>query len=306
MRAQFVLRRLVTSFLTVIAVMVVVFFIARLRGDPTALLVGDNASVEQIEQLRHKLGYDRPIYVQFIDFLGHAARGDLGDSLWQHQPAFKLVMDRLPATASLGLIALGLALLVAVPSGVIAAVRRGTIIDRLIMSGALLGQSLPTFWIGIVVILVFSVRLHWLPASGTGSWTHYILPAITLASFSIARVARLVRSSMLDVLHRDYIRTARAKGLSDQRVIGGHALRNALIPVVTIIGIEAGQLLSGAIITETIFAWPGLGQLMIQAISNRDFPLLQAAAAVVATIFVATNLIVDLAYMFLDPRIRYG
>lgn len=306
MRAQFVLRRLFTSFLTVIAVMVVVFFIARLRGDPTVLLVGDNASVEQIDQLRHKLGYDRPIYVQFIDFLGHAARGDLGDSLWQHQPAFKLVMDRLPATASLGLIALGLALLVAVPSGVIAAVRRGTIIDRLIMSGALLGQSLPTFWIGIVVILVFSVRLHWLPASGTGGWTHYILPAITLASFSIARVARLVRSSMLDVLHRDYIRTARAKGLSDQRVIGGHALRNALIPVVTIIGIEAGQLLSGAIITETIFAWPGLGQLMIQAISNRDFPLLQAAAVVVATIFVATNLIVDFAYMVLDPRIRYG
>jgi peptide/nickel transport system permease protein len=306
MHASYIIRRLLTSAVTVIAVVSVVFFISRLRGDPTTLLVGDNATNEQIDQLRRQLGYDRPVIVQFFDFVWQALRGDLGDSLWQHQPAFSLVLDRLPATASLGAIALALTVIIAVPCGVLAAVYRGTVVDRAVMSVALLGQTMPTFWIGIVLILIFAVNLQWLPASGTGDWKHYILPAITLACFSVARIARLVRSSMLDVLHREFIRTARAKGLTEPTVINRHAFRNALIPIVTIIGIEAGQLLSGAIITETIFAWPGLGQLMIQAISNRDFPLVQAAAIVIATIFVFVNFLVDLLYMTLDPRIRYA
>lgn len=306
MRARLVIQRFITSVLTVVAVVTVVFFISRLRGDPTTLLVGDNASAEQIDQLRQQLGYDRPLVVQYLDYVGNALRGDLGTSLWQHQPAFNLVVDRLQATASLGALALALTIVIAVPCGVLAAVYRGTVVDRLVMSIALLGQTLPTFWIGIVFILVFAVNLQWFPASGTGSWKHFILPAVTLACFSIARIARLVRSSMLDVLHRDYIRTARAKGLSQPTVVNRHAFRNALIPIVTIIGIEAGQLLSGAIITETIFAWPGLGQLMIQAISNRDFPLVQAAAIVIASMFVFVNFAVDILYMFLDPRIRYA
>ena len=231
--------------------------------------------------------------------------GDLGRSLRYRQPALPLVLERLPATAELALAALFVSLLVAIPAGVISAVRRDTAYDNLTMLGALFGQSMPVFWLGIMLILIFSVRLELLPTSGRGGLDHLILPAVTLGLYSTARVTRLVRAGMLDVIGQDYIRTAQAKGLPDRRVIVKHALRNTLIPVVTIIGLELGTLLGGAVITETIFAWPGIGRLAVTAIFQRDYPLVQATVLVTALVFVLSNLLVDLLYGWLDPRIRY-
>jgi ABC-type dipeptide/oligopeptide/nickel transport system permease component len=303
---RFILRRLGQAVLVVVGVSLVVFFVIRLTGDPAYLMLSPDASEADRLRFVRELGLDRPLYVQYAVFAKRAVQGDLGRSLRYRQPALPLVLERLPATIELALAALIVSLTVAVPAGVIAAVRRNTAYDNLTMLSALFGQSMPVFWLGIMLILLFSVRLELFPTSGRGSLAHLVLPALTLGLYSTARVTRLVRAGMLDVIGQEYIRTAWAKGLPERRVIGKHALRNTLIPVVTIVGLELGGLLSGAVITETIFAWPGVGRLAVTAIFQRDYPLVQAVVLVTALVFVFSNLLVDLVYGWLDPRIRYG
>lgn len=297
-------RRLVQAVFILWAVATIAFFLTYLSGDPAELMIGDNWSAEQIANFREYMGYDRPVLVQYAEFLKRITQGDLGLSVRQQVPVTQLIAERFPATLILTLCALAIIVVVAIPVGVLSAVKRNSIGDRVAMSGALLAQSVPTFWLGIMLILVFGVTLRWLPISGMGSPAHLIMPAITLSTFSTARIARLVRSSMLDVLDSDYIRTARAKGISNRRVYYVHALRNALIPVITLLGIEVGSLLGGALITETVFAYPGIGRLTIQAIHARDLPLVQGVITFGAMIFVIVNLLVDLSYSFIDPRIR--
>jgi len=300
----FFVRRLAQSVLVILGVSILSFGIMFLSGDPTMLMVGEDWSVKQVEEFRHIMGFDRPWYVQYWDFVTKAAQGDFGLSLRHKQPTFTLVMSRMPATLELTFAAMLLSIILAFPVGILSAVKRDSIYDGLSMGGALLGQSVPVFWLGIMLILVFSVKLQWTPVAGRGTWTHLILPAITLGAFFIARNARMVRSCMLDVLGMEYVTTARSKGLREFVVIYKHALRNALIPVVTLIGLQFGALLGGAVITETIFAWPGVGRLVIQAIQGKDLPLVQAAVTVLALSFVLINLLVDYLYCILDPRVR--
>lgn len=301
---QYILRRLFLSVFVVAGVTVVVFVVVRLSGDPTALMISPEASAEDVAELRHRMGFDRPVIVQFWDFLTGAVRGDFGDSLRYREPAFGLVVERLPATVQLTVASLLIAVIVALPAGIVSAVKRNTIWDRLAMFLALFGQSMPVFWFGILLILIVSVQLQVLPSSGSGDVRHLILPAITLGLYSTARITRLVRSEMLEMISQDFVRTARAKGLRERAVLYRHALRNALIPVVTVIGIEAGGMLGGAVITETVFAWPGIGQLAVRAIFNRDYPLIQAVVFTIACLFVLINLFVDVLYAMLDPRIK--
>ncbi len=280
-----------------------VFALSHLSGDPVSLMVGPTATQADIEALRQSMNLDRPFFMQYAAFLGGVLQGDFGTSLWQHQPALGLVLDRFPFTIQLAAAALFLALLVAVPLGILSAVYRNSLLDRLAIGTSLVGQSVPGFWLGLLLILLFSVTLRLLPTGGSGSLLHLILPAVTLAAFTMGRIARLVRTNMLDALNSDALRTARAKGLREMTVVLKHGLRNAAIPIVTLIGLDASSLLGGAVITETIFAWPGLGRLVVQAISQRDFPLVQAATLCIAVIVVAVNLLVDLSYSFLDPRV---
>jgi ABC-type dipeptide/oligopeptide/nickel transport system permease component len=250
------------------------------------------------------MGFNDPFLVQYWRFLRGAVQGNFGESLRHGQPAMRLVLERLPATFELAGAAMLIALCVAIPAGILSAVRRNTASDYCSTVVALLGQSMPTFWLGIMLILVFSVWLRVLPSSGRGDLEHLLLPAVTLGLFTTARMMRLTRSGMLEVLGQDYIRTARAKGLGEPPVVWKHALRNAAVPIVTIAGLELGALLGGSVVTETIFAWPGVGRLSVQAIYNRDYPVVQAAVFVLATTFVVVNLLVDLVYTSLDPRIR--
>jgi peptide/nickel transport system permease protein len=275
-----------------------------LAGDPATAMVGEDWTREQIAEFRHVMGFDQPWYVQYGRFLSRAVRGDFGVSLRQRQPNLTLIFERMPATLQLAACAMLLSIVVAVPAGVISATRRHSWLDHGASLAAMLGQSMPAFWLGIMLILIFGVGLRWTPVAGRGGLAHLILPAITLAAYPIARNARMMRSSILEVLGQAYVTTARAKGLREFLVITRHAMRNALIPVVTLIGLEFGALLGGAVITESIFAWPGVGRLTVQAIYGRDIPLVQAAVIVLAGIFVVINLLVDLFYVVLDPRIR--
>lgn len=301
---QFILRRLFLSIFVIGGVTVVVFMLVRLSGDPTALMISPTASAEDVAELRRQLGFDRPLIVQFWDFLTGVVRGDFGDSLRYREPAFGLVMERLPATVQLTVASLLVAVCVALPAGIISAVKRNTIWDRVSMFLALFAQSMPVFWFGILLILIVSVQLQLLPSSGSGSFRHLILPALTLGLYSTARITRLVRSEMIETISQDFVRTARAKGLRERSVLYRHALRNALIPVVTVIGIEAGGMFAGAVITETVFAWPGIGQLAVTSIFNRDYPLIQAIVFTIACLFVFINLTVDVLYAVLDPRVK--
>jgi peptide/nickel transport system permease protein len=253
---------------------------------------------------RHALGFDRPLYEQYARYVTRAAQGDLGTSLRSSRPVVELIMQRLPATVELTFAALLIAVAIAVPAGIISAVKRGSAIDRLAMVGAVAGQAVPIFWLALLLIAFFGVRLRWFPVYGTGTLAHLVLPAVSLSTIILGRLARLVRSSMLEVLGQDYVRTARAKGLAEPRVLGAHALKNAAIPIVTLLGLQFAQLLGGAVVTETIFAWPGIGRLVVEAIFNRDFPVVQGVVLVVSLIFVAVNMLVDLAYAALDPRVR--
>jgi peptide/nickel transport system permease protein len=297
-------RRLLQSLLVLFGVSFVVFFILHLTGDPALVLLPPDASVEDVQRFREAMGFNDPFFVQYGRFLSGALRGDFGQSVRHGEPAFDLVVERMPATFELAGSALVVALVLAIPAGIISAVRRNTMLDYVSTIVALLGQSMPTFWLGIMLILVCSVQLNLLPSSGRGGLEHLILPAITLGLFTTARITRLTRSGMLEVLNQDYIRTARAKGVSDPPVIWKHALKNAAIPIVTIVGIELGTLLGGSVITETIFAWPGVGRLSVQAIYNRDYPVVQAAVFLLSTTFVLVNLVVDMLYTYLDPRVR--
>ncbi len=300
----FIIRRLIYSVFVVLLVSLLVFSISHLSGDPAVLMAPAEARPEDIQVIRVNLGLDKPLPEQYLNFLGNALRGDLGQSLWQKQPALNLILERFPATLTLTAVSLALAVLAGLPLGIIAAVRKDGTIDRVTMLVAVFGQSIPNFWLGLMLILTFAVTLHWLPSSGQGTWQHVVMPAITLAAFPLARLARLTRSGLLEVLNQDYIRTARAKGLRQNAVILRHALRNTAIPIVTVMGLQIGTLIGGAFIVETIFAWPGLGRLVIQAVFARDYPLVQASTMVIAIVFVVINLLVDVSYSFLDPRIR--
>lgn len=300
----YVIRRLLQTVVVIFGVTLLTFGVVFATGDPTLLLVGQGATAEQIEQLRHQMGFDRPWPIQYLDYMSRAVHGDFGTSLRSREPAFNVVLDRMPATLALTGAALLFSLVIALPLGIISAVRRDSIYDHLSMLGALVGQSVPAFWLGLMLILVVGVRLRWLPISGAGDLKHLILPGITLGTYSLARNARLIRSSVLEILGLDFVRTARAKGLPQLLVVRRHVLKNAMLPVVTVIGLDLGVLLGGAVITETIFAWPGVGRLVVTAIQGKDYPLIQAAVTMLAVFFVLLNLLVDLAYTYLDPRIR--
>ncbi len=301
---RYLIRRLGQAVLVLIGVSALVFLLLHLSGDPAALLLPQDVSAEELQRFRRAMGFEDPLPVQFGRFLRGVAAGDFGQSLRHGEPAMSLVLERLPATALLAAAAMGVSLAVAVPLGVAAAVRRGSWFDRATMGAALVGQSLPVFWVGIMLILLFAVRARWLPSFGTGTAAHLVLPAVTLAGFLVARIARLTRAGMVEALNEDYVRTARAKGLTEGAVVWKHALKNAALPIVTIVGLDLGTLLGGAVITETVFAWPGVGRLAIQAIANRDFPVVQAAVFAFGMVFVAVNLVVDLCYAALDPRAR--
>ncbi len=302
----YVLVRLGEALVAVWGVLTIVFIVLRLSGDPTLLLLPVGATPTQVAEFRHELGFDRPLLIQYTAFLARAVRGDFATSLRSGRPALALVLERLPATAELAIGALLLAALAGGAAGLLAAAYRGGVAELAMMGGALLGQAMPVFWLGVLLILVFGVQLHWLPTGGSGDFRHAVLPMLTLAAYSSATIARLFRSSLLDVLGQDYIRTARGKGATRWAVLIRHATRNALLPVVTVLGLQAGTLLGGSVITETIFSWPGVGRLAIQAIQNRDFPVVQAAVTIVAVTFVLVNLSVDLLYSAIDPRVRFA
>jgi peptide/nickel transport system permease protein len=303
---RFLLRRVPQLVVVLFGVSIVTFGMVRLTGDPVTVLLGETATDEAIAQIRSELALDRPVHVQYARFIRNALRGDFGESLRYRQPALTLFVERLPATLELAGAALLLALIIGLPIGITAALRPQSAFDGLVRGLALTGQAIPGFYLGLVAIIVFGAQLRLLPTGGRGSLAHLILPAFTLAAYQAAIVARFARGAMLEVLGEDYIRTARAKGLRRFRVIVQHGLRNALIPVVTIIALQVGTLLSGAVVTETVFSWPGVGRLAVQAIYARDFPIVQVTVMVTAALFVAINLLTDLLYVLLDPRVRVG
>lgn len=302
---RYLLKRLWHTVFVVIGISAISFFFIHLSGDPVMLMLPGDASMQQIEELRQKLGFNDPIYIQYARFVAGALKGDFGESLYYHVPAMDLILERLPASLELSTAALLIALAVAVPIGIVSAVYRGSVLDTGSMLAALFGLSMPHFWLGIMFIMIFSVHLGWLPTSGRGTASQLIMPALALGLGLMAMFARLTRSVMLEVLSLDYIRTARAKGIRESLVICKHALKNALIPLVTVAGMQFGMLIGGTVIIETVFAWPGVGRLVVQAIFNRDYPLVQSTVFVLALIFVAANLLVDLLYVYLDPRISY-
>ncbi|PYN16585.1 MAG: ABC transporter permease [Candidatus Rokuibacteriota bacterium] len=296
----FLASRLVRAAVALWLVSTVVFVVMRLSGDPVPLLLPPDAPRSEIFRVRAELGLDRPLPVQYAVFLGNALRGDFGRSIHFRQPAFRVVVGYLPATLELGLTAFALAIVVALPIGVISAVRRNSAVDQTAMGLALVGQSAPTFFIGILLILIVSLKLGLLPTSGREGWQSLVLPALTLGAFTMASIARLTRSSVLEV------RTARAKGLSEGLVVAKHTLKNAAVPIVTITGLQFGTLLGGAVVTETVFAWPGIGRLAIQSIYNRDYPVVQCTVFLSAVLFIVINFCIDLLYGVLDPRVRSG
>lgn len=333
---RYIFRRLLNLIPVLLGISLLVFlFLHLIPGDPAVVLLGDRATPEQVEVLRERLGLNRPLPIQYLEFLGSLLRLDFGRSIFTGFPIIEEIKIRWPATFELSVAAMAIALIVGIPAGVIAAVKRNSIIDNLTMSGSLLGVSMPVYWLGLLLVYLFAVNLKWLPPSGrlgtdigfdfepiTGFYVldtllqgdlalfqdalaHLVLPAVTLSTIPLAIVARITRSTMLEVLGQDYIRTARAKGVLERWVIFKHALKNAMLPVVTIIGLEFGTLLGGAILTETIFAWPGIGKWIYEGILARDYPVVQGGVIFVATAFVLINLLVDISYAFLDPRIQH-
>jgi peptide/nickel transport system permease protein len=301
----YLLRRLIHSIVVLLGLIVVVFFMTHLVGDPASLMLRPEATQEQREAVRERLGLNDPLPVQFGRFLSGAVRGDFGDSLWQRVPAMPVVLSRLPATLYLASVTLLLAVPLAILLGIVSAIRPRSLVDRVVTVVALGGVSTADFWLGLMLILLFAVRLGWLPTSGYGGLQFVLLPAIALAFRPLGRISQVVRSAMIDQFGQAYVTTARAKGLSERVVVYLHTLKNAAIPIVTLVGDEAASLLNGAVVIETVFGWPGVGILLIQAIERRDLPLIEAAVIVIAAMIVTVNLLVDLAYMLLDPRVRY-
>ncbi len=303
---QYVLKRLFSTIPVLFGISLLLFFMLRmLPGDPAQVLAGQMASPEDIETIRQQLGLHRPVLVQYGLFLGRLVRFDLGRSARTQHPVIKEVWARLPNTILLAVSAIGLACLFGIPAGILAAIRPYTWIDYLFTSLALFGISMPVFWLGLMLIILFSVTLHWLPAGGTGSWKHLILPSLTLAAFVVAFITRMTRASMIEALSQDYTTTARSKGLKEEVVVIKHALKNAMIPIITVVGLQFGLLLGGAVLTETVFAWPGMGRLIVDSILARDYPVIQGAILIFGLLYILVNLGVDLLYAYLDPRIRY-
>lgn len=320
----FIVRRLLQSVIVILGVTLISFISLQMGGDPTYLFVSERASEEEIQMIRQALGFDKPLHVQYLTYLGNVAQGEFGNSLSYRQPAMQIVLGALPATIELTIFSMLLAISLAIPFGVFAAIYRGTPLDGSIMTLAMFGQSIPSFWMGIMMILFFGLYLGWFPISGHVPFLkplfqgdlatafgnlpqaayHLMMPAIAVGFYSLSRNARLVRSSMLEVLGQDYVRTARSKGISEGAVIVRHALRNAWLPVVTMIGLEFGFLLGGVVVIETVFSWPGIGRLVFNAINQRDIPVVQASVIVLSVIFIALNLIVDLIYVRIDPRVK--
>ncbi len=301
---EYVSRRLAFSCTAMFGVITIVFFLLHASGDPATLLVTQDATQQDIDRIRQAYGLDRPLSVQYARFVARVARGDLGYSYRQGLPVSELITERLRATFELAVAALSVAMLLGVTLGTIAAARRGSGLDMAAMTVALLGTSMPSFWLGLLLIIIFGVQLGWLPVSGYGGFRHLVMPAFVLGGFYAAQISRLTRTSLLEVLAQDYIRTGRAKGLAGRVVLFKHALRNAALPVLTVLGLNFGHLLGGALVVESIFAWPGMGRLAVQAVLGRDFPVVQGAAIMGAAVFLAVNLTVDLVYGWVDPRLR--
>lgn len=303
----FVLRRLVLLIPVLIGVTVAVFMLLHLTpGDPARVVAGPIATPQQVEMIRHQLELDQPLYRQYLHYMERLGRGDLGRSLSTHAPVLSELWPRYLATAELTAVAMVTAIIFGVTIGIISAMRQYSIVDNLLSVFALVGLSIPAYWLGLMLILVFSLKLGWLPTAGRGGIHHIVLPAITLATFAMATSARMTRGAMLDVLHQEYVQTARAKGLPERTVMLHHALKNAMIPVLTVVGLQVGQLLGGAVLTESVFAWPGIGRFMVDAIKARDFPVIQGGVLLLAVTFVLVNLLVDVLYSVVDPRIRYA
>jgi ABC-type dipeptide/oligopeptide/nickel transport system permease component len=301
----YILRRLYQSVFVMLGVSLVAFMLVHLSGDPIKLMLPFDASPQQIAQVRSQWGLDDPIPIQYGRFVARLVQGDLGSSMKHSQPVAKLIGERLRATTELAVLAMAFALIVAIPIGVFSAVRPYSLWDNLATLIALTGRSMPSFWLGLLLILIFAVNLGWVPPSGRGDWKQMLLPSLTLGTVAMATLTRLTRSSLLDELGQDYLRTARAKGLAERTLLYAHGLRNAWIPIVTVAGLQFATLLGGALVTESVFAWPGLGLLTVRAIYDRDLPLIQGATLFFASVFVLMNLVVDILYAFLDPRIRH-
>lgn len=307
----YIIRRLLQSFIVIKGVLLIVFFMLQMTGDPAGILMPEDADKEDIAKFKKEMGFDLPLHIQYVNFLiGYkenkgVLRGDFGFSFHQELPALGLVLEHFPATALLAFTSVILASLISIPAGVLSAVYRNTWIDYFATVGAMLGQSMPGFWLGLLFIMFFAVKLEWLPTSGAEGLEYLVLPALTAGLYATARLTRLVRSGMLEVLGSDYIQTARSKGLVESVIVFRHALKNASIPVVTLIGLELGILLGGTVVVEVVFSWPGVGFLVVDSIRNQDYPVVQAAVALLATCFVVVNLGVDLLYAWLDPRIAY-
>ena len=312
---RYILSRLVQSVLILLGVLCIVFFMLQVTGDPVSLMVSRNTSPEQLEQLREEMGFNRPLIVQFADFAAHAVRGDFGMSVRHKQPAMKLIMERLPATVELATVALLMSMIMGITLGLLGGSNPGSIWDSIARGAGLIGQTIPNFWLALILIILFSVDLGWFPAFGRDTWRFLgirlptrsvILPAFSLGLFTMGQLVRFTRSAVMEIRNEDYVRTAYSKGLHDKRIYVRHILRNASIPLISIIGVQFGYLLSGSIYIETIFSWPGLGNLLAEAIGNRDFALVQAIAFFTAVVVVILNLLTDIAYGLADPRIRYG
>jgi ABC-type dipeptide/oligopeptide/nickel transport system permease component len=303
---RYIVRQLVQLVVVILGISILAFAILHVLGDPVLLLLPQNAGKEEFERYRHLLGLDRPLYVQYGKFLSKAVVGDFGKSWYADTPAFRLVLERMPPTIYLTFAGLFVALLISLPLGILAALKRHSWVDNLCTTIAVAGQAVPLFWLGIMMIIVFSVRLKLLPASGYDSWENFLMPSFCLGAALAPLTMRLVRSGVIEVMNMDFIKTARAKGVAESMVVTKHAFRNACIPVITVIGLQFGQLLGGAIITETVFAWPGVATLTVESIRNQDFPVVQCAVILLALVIVSLNFIVDLTVAFIDPRIRTG
>ncbi|MFK4304791.1 MULTISPECIES: ABC transporter permease [unclassified Paenibacillus] len=301
---RYVFRRFLQSLLAVLGAATIVFFIIRLSGDPARLMLPPEAGEEQVAALRESLGFNQPLWMQYVDYIKNLVTGDLGNSLYYKDSALKLVLERMPATVDLAVSAIVIAIVVGLAAGIISAYKKNSFIDYVISIWIFLTQSLPVFWIGIVLIMIFAVNLHLLPTSGNRGLASLILPAVTLAAYPIAPIARTMRASLIEVMNQSYMTTSQAQGFSKRQRILRRGLKNAFLPVVTVISLEFGVMIAGAVVTETIFSWPGVGQLIIQGVSNRDFPLVQASILVVSIIYILINFITDLIYLWIDPRIK--
>lgn len=302
---KFLLKNIIRIIPVLFIITIIVFILVRVTGDPVSLMISETATEQEKEALRESLGLNDPLYQQYLVFLVDLVQGDFGDSFRYDEPALGIVLERLPASFSLALASMMIATLISIPLGILSAIKRNKFIDLFITSASVLGKAMPSFWLGIMLILLLAVKFTIFPVSGTGSMMHLVLPAITLGTGIAAEMTRLIRSSMLEILGQEYIRTARSKGLLEAIVINKHAFRNALIPVITIMALQTATLIGGTLITETIFSWPGMGQLLVQSVNLRDMAVIQAATFVIAILVIASNLLADMAYRYLDPRIKY-